>query len=360
VSNKESNMTVQLVGTFHDRDLDGVHKAAATVGMAVHANASVGAAFGRLRAAAPPACVLVGGGVELKRFVDAVRDEVQLFTLPVLACVAAPDAALFAAACLTGVDDVLVSGDVGGLSRRLSHLARPRSDQRPQANLGRVLVCTPDVVARRRIGRTLRQVGFEVEYASDLSGLRARGVAAPLFAVAAGVASSDVEHRRAGIGDVARIDAVPVLFLDLDDEQARNGDAQIVDATGRLLFFADERVKAEFKDRRGSNRKLYATVCSLREPGRNQVTFGVTYNISRDGMYIRTYDPPRPGTHLWLELDAPGSGVPLHLRCTAVWQRLPGAGRGVIPPGFGLSLDRLSCPSDDYREFLEGYTALPG
>jgi hypothetical protein len=354
-------MTISLVGGFDDRELDGIRNAAAAAGMTVHASSSAGAALGRLRSGATPVCVIVGSSIDLKRFVEDVRDEAQLFTLPVLACVEPRDVAAFGDAFVAGVDDVIASGDGDGVARRLAHLAQLRSDERPEANLGRVVVCIDDIVARRRVGRTLRQAGFDIEYASDLERLRAPGVAAPLFAVAVGRPPGDIEHRRVGIGDVARIGLVPVLFLELNLEYSRrDSDAQIVDATSRLLFFADERVKAEFKDRRGSVRKLFATVCSFREPGSPAATFGATYNVSRDGMYVRTFDPPRSGTLLWIELRAPETGLPLHLRGRVVWQRLPGAGRGVLPPGFGLSLNRANSPSEDYREFLEGYATLPG
>lgn len=355
-------MTVHVVGTFGNGQLDGIQRAAVTAGMTVQTNTSAGAAFGRLRGGAkPPICVLVGPGVDIKRFVESVRDEAQLFTIPVFACVADPSAEVFADAFTAGVDDIVVSGDIAGIARRLAHLERSRGDQRPEATLGRVVVCIDDIVARRRVGRTLRQAGFDVDYATDLEQLRAPGTTAPLFAVANGRPPLGIDPRRASIGDVARVGTVPVLFLEVDREYSpRHSEAQIVDATGRLLFFADERVKAEFRDRRGSARKLYASVCSFREPGSAAATFGATYNISRDGMYVRTFDPPRAGTNLWIELSAPGTAVPLHLRGAVVWQRLSGVGKGVLPPGFGLSINRPNCPSEDYREFFDGYTSLPG
>ena len=75
-------------------------------------------------------------------------------------------------------------------------------------------------------------------------------------------------------------------------------------------------------------------------------------------MYIRTLDPPRPKSPIWLELRAPGSGAPLHLRATAMWQRLPGSGSGVLPPGFGLRLDASRCPAGDLQELIAGYEEL--
>jgi len=127
-----------------------------------------------------------------------------------------------------------------------------------------------------------------------------------------------------------------------------------------LLFFADERTKAAFTDRRASVRKLHSAVCSFREAGSVEPSFGVTYNVSSEGLYIRTLDPPAAGTTIWVELHAPSTTVPVHLRAAAVWQKLPGGGKGVVPPGFGLRLDYRTCPPDDLGEFLKGYAALLG
>jgi hypothetical protein len=73
---------------------------------------------------------------------------------------------------------------------------------------------------------------------------------------------------------------------------------------------------------------------------------------------VRSFDPPRSGSSLWIELRAPGSGTPLHLRATVVWQRLPGAVGGVMPAGFGLLIDHKNCPPADLREYLSGYASL--
>jgi len=358
----QAKMTVLLVGVFSEAEREDIQRAAARSGMGVHFSVSPTSALTRLRTSRQGAtCVLAARGFDLRRFVDAVRDEAELFTLPVLACVPLPSADAFSEAYLAGADDVIVAGDAGGITRRLSHLSQARSPERPEATLGHVIVCAEDAGARRRIGRTLRQAGFEVAFGSDLDEVQkaSREPSPPLFAVAVGTPPDGVEHQHVAIGNVARIGGVPVLFMPADDRQAaaQNSD-QLIDATGRLLYFADERAKANFTDRRASSRKLYTSVCSFREAGSFVPSYGVTYNVSREGVYVRSFDPPRPGSALWLELRAPSSGTPLHLRATAVWQRLPGAGAGTLPPGFGLQLDHRQCPPADFREYLSGYAAL--
>ena len=87
--------------------------------------------------------------------------------------------------------------------------------------------------------------------------------------------------------------------------------------------------------------------------------YGVSHNISRDGMYVRTLDPPRPDVQLRVELRLPPNDTLVHLRARAVWQRMPGAGRGVLPVGFGLQLQAEACSSTDLAAWLEGYAQLP-
>jgi len=362
IQRKQASLSVFLVGSFSDLDREEFQRAAFRAELTTHASPNLSHALTRLRAGREtPLCVLAAPNVDIKRLVDAVRDEAELFALPVLACVSHASAAAFSGAWMAGADDVLVGSDYGGLSRRLALLGQARSAVRPEATLGSALVCVDDGQARRRIGRTLRHAGFDVSFASDvreIATVTAQG-STPMFAVAVGEPPEGLDHQRVAIGSVARMSRVPVLFLEADAERglAQSGE-QIVDATGRLLFFADERVKEAFTDRRVSTRKLCATVCSFREAGSLIASYGVTYNVSGEGLYVRTLDPPRPSSALWIELQTPSSGVPIHLRATAVWQRSPGAGKGALPPGFGLSIDRPLCPPNDVREFLRGYSFL--
>jgi hypothetical protein len=356
-------MTALLVGAFSDAEREDVQRAAARSGIAVALSATPSSALTRLRSGGRQAatCVLAARGFDLRRFIDAVRDEAELFTLPVLASVLQPSSDVFSEAYLAGADDVVVAGDSGGLTRRLAHLSQAQSSQRPAATLGHVVVCAEDAGARRRIGRTLRQAGFDVAFGADLEAVQAaaRGGSPPLFGVAVGEPPDGLSHQQFVLGNVARVDGVPVLFMPADEREATaHGGEQLIDATGRLLFFADERAKATFTDRRSSARRLYTSVCAFREAGSYVPSYGVTYNVSREGMYVRTFDPPPPASVLWTELRAPGSGQPLHLRVDVVWQRLPGAVGGTLPPGFGLRIDQRHCPPADVRDYLSGYASL--
>jgi hypothetical protein len=307
--------------------------------------------------------VLVAADLDVKQLTDAVRDDAKLFAVPLLVMLSRASSSAYRDAFLSGADDVLVASDEGGLTRRLANLLLHRPDVRPAATLGRTTIVSTDEPSRRRLGRTLRQVGFDVSYASSLDEVKALAGTpdAPAFVVTTEQPAPELGVNVRSPRRATTLAGIPVMFVTPEDMAAaltRTGD-QVVDLTGRLLFFADEQAKARFKDRRSSARKLCATICSFREAGALQAAYGLTHNISREGMYVRTIDPPRPDTVLWLELNVPGAETPVHLRGRVMWQRLPGAGTGVLPPGFGLKIEAAECPPKDLQAFLRGCDALP-
>ncbi len=355
-------MIALVVGDFRDVERDHVVKAAARADATAVFCSTVAKALTRMRAGHErPLCVLVSGDADVKELVDGIRDEAELFTVPVLVLLARLSSDAYRAAYLAGADDVVIAGDIGGFTRRLANLHQHSSSGRPAATLGRAVVASQSEESRRRLGRTLRHVGFEVSYASSMDEVirGAQDGQKPVFAVVSGAAPADALASATGLRNVATLAGIPTLFLNTEDAQvATHADDQIADVTGKLLFFADEQAKADFKDRRVSTRKLYSIICSFREVGGLQPTYGVTHNLSREGIYIRTLDPPRPESALWIELHAPVNGTPIHLRARAVWQRLPGGGKGVLPPGFGLRIDTDQCPPHDLAALARGYEAL--
>lgn len=355
-------MNALIVGDFKELDRDQLVKAAARADTTVVFCPDVVKALSRMRAGHErPLCVLVSGEADVKQLVDGIRDEADLFSVPVLVLLSRLSTDGYRDAYLAGADDVVIAADIGGFTRRLANLYQHSSSDRPAATLGRAVVASVSEESRRRIGRTLRQVGFEVSYASSMDDVirSAQDGQKPAFAVVSGAAPEGALPSNTGLRNVATIAGIPTLFLTAEDEQlAKHADGQIADVTGKLLFFADEQAKADFKDRRLSSRKLYSSICSFRDVGALQPTYGVTHNLSREGMYVRTLDAPRSQGALWIELHAPMSGTPLHLRAHAVWQRLPGVGKGVLPPGFGLRIDAEQCPPGDLKALADGYEAL--
>ena len=125
-----------------------------------------------------------------------------------------------------------------------------------------------------------------------------------------------------------------------------------------LLFLANELLRPETSNARASTRLLYGVLSSFRTAGSLTPTFGLTYNLSREGLYVRTLDPPARGSTLWVEMRAPGHREAIHLRGEVVWATGPHSPGGTAPSGFGLRILEDECPPADLAMYREGYRSL--
>jgi uncharacterized protein (TIGR02266 family) len=125
-----------------------------------------------------------------------------------------------------------------------------------------------------------------------------------------------------------------------------------------LLFLANELLRPGVKDLRASERVLFGAICAFRPAGAMEPVHGLSYNLSREGLYVRTLDPPSRGTSLWLEMRPPHSRDAVHLRGTVAWSKGLDRPGGVVPPGFGIRLEQDRCPSADLCAYRDGYDAL--
>lgn len=306
-------------------------------------------------------CIFVSKAELLEPISTWVRDRARFFSVAVVALVTHPSDNTFRAAYAAGADDALVHGDLGGITRRLANLeSRPK--QRPPVNQGLAAIAFPDIARRRVLGRTLRQAGFDVGYAASMDELRALSESAtpPTLLVTHPGFPPDGGH--AAIEAVREILGKPRLaglVMPATDEEAAGARTETgTEEAGRLLFFAEEAMRADARDMRASTRMLHYGMCAFREAGSLFPTFGLTHNISRQGLYVRTMDPPRPGSDLWFEMRAPELEVTVHLRGKVVWRREPKVMGGTAPPGFGLRIDAEACPQGDLKAYESGYEQL--
>ena len=132
---------------------------------------------------------------------------------------------------------------------------------------------------------------------------------------------------------------VPTLMLE-DDAWQTAGQTK-----GRVLFFADEAAaRASHVEARRSERVLYESICAFRMAGAMEPAYGLSHNLSREGMYVRTLSPAPVGTELWIELRT-ALGVPVHLRGRVMWRREAGNSSATAPSGFGFQVDRDQTPA---------------
>ncbi len=322
-----------------------------------------------------PRAILLEQGPEVAAFVSWCRGEARYFSVPILLTVRRPTEAAYAEAHAMGADDVVLATDVGGLTRRLARLAEVDPSRRPPTRMGRALLVSPDVTSRRLLGRVLRMAGFAVDFAAGLDEalqLAARRQDASLMVLGAALGEAGGEDLRAPLRALREAMGAPelpaVLLCERGEQLARCRraltDEPAVATVARrgpaddLLFVANELLRPGVRELRASDRLLHGTLCAFRPAGVFEHGYGLTYNISREGLFVRTLDPPPPGQGLWIELRPPGHGQVVHLRARLVWTRSLGGQGGAAPPGFGLRFEEEACPQEDLRAYRRAYEQL--
>lgn len=303
-----------------------------------------------------PGCLFVPRQGDYRAVVGAIRDVGELFAIPLIALVEHPSESAFCAALAAGANDAVITGDVNGVLRRLASLAISATKPRPPKHNGLAVIASTDVPRRRQLGRTLRQAGFEITFASVPEEVQsaARGPVAPTLLVTTpsfaphGIPATGLKGTGPG--------GVETVVLG-EAQQVALGAATGTDTTGELLFRAEEALRGGVQERRASARIHFATVCSFRKSGDLQPNFGLTHNISAGGLYVRTLDVPAAGASLWIELRVPYTNQTVHLRGEVVSVTSPASGTA-RPPGFGIKLLNEQCLTADLDAFLATYTEL--
>lgn len=334
------------------------HEEDALAAAAKHASAhldraSVAEMVERLQAHAhEPCCVVVTEGAEVRPVVERLRDHGDLLTVPVIATLLHAAEYLVGGAFADGADDVVVAGDRGALVRRFASLkaAKPRGPAQ-----GVALVACSDPAKRRVWGQALRRAGFDAQYVANPNELRgSRAVAAVNLALIAEDFPRGADEAIAVLRAEAGNPTLPALVIAAQGTTRSIGYDTNANLDSQLLSFAEEVARGDLVDQRASKRLPYATMVGFRQAGSLLVDFALSHNVSLDGLFVRTLDPPRSASVTWIELRAPSSDTVVHLRAEVMWRREPGT-LGATPFGFGARLLDAQCPPDDLRDYRAGY-----
>lgn len=360
-------MRAVAIGPFNRAQVDTLTSAAERSRVSVEVYESFEVARAELeRDDTTPGCVLASSDSPLREIVAWIRARRGWYNLPVFALVPRPTESVFADAFAFGADDAIVDHDLIGIQRRLAAVGKVDPSARPPACEGRALVASANIAQRQSLGKVLRQAGFDVCYAGEASELLQAGgaaqpptlvVATPSFPPMGGDAAVDT------VRIAARNPKLPAIVVGARGPASTTGALQTAatrgeDVKGKLLFFAEEALRAgPAKDQRASKRLHFATICAFRMAGIMQPTYGLTHNISREGLFIRTIDPPPSGSDVWIEMRTFDDET-VHLRGTVVWRRQLDQIGGTAPPGFGVRLDVSKSPTADMGRYVSSYRNL--
>lgn len=353
-------MYAAAVGTFQASDEKVLSVAASHASTQLDFTSLESAARRMEEHAAEPRCLFVSHDADLGAVVSRLRQRASLLTVPVIAVVPHPSESYYLTAFAAGADDALVSGDRGGITRRLANLLSAKPPARTVPAQGVALVASDDIGMRRMLGQTLRRAGFDVTYATQAQELVDQAKSARALALVVATATfppSGAEAAIASARKAAQKPDLPALVVPSDADANWQPSDLTLGSSGQVLCFAEEVSRRDGTDKRVSPRIPYPTICSFRPGGVMHPAFGLTHNISREGLFIRTLDAPKPGTPVWIELRAPEGTSVVHLRGNVVWRREPGA-VGATPFGFGMRVQPDQCPQSDHSLYTAGYDGL--
>jgi len=341
-----------VIGSSGPRE-DGALAAAAQHSNAHLDRASVAEMVERLQAHAhEPCCVVVTDAAEVRQVVERLRDHGDLLTVPVIASLSHPAEHLLGGAFADGADDVVIAGDRGALVRRFASLKSAKNRGPAQ---GVALVACSDPAKRRIWGQALRRAGFDAQYAADQAELRgSRAASVVSLAVIAEDFPQGADEAIAALRASAGNPALPALVVAARGTTRTVGYDASANLNSQLLSFAEEVARGDLVDQRASKRLPYATMVGFRTAGSLLVDFALSHNVSFDGVFVRTLDPPRSASVTWIELRPPNSDTVVHLRAEVVWRREPGT-LGATPFGFGARILDSQCPPEDLRAYRVGY-----
>lgn len=314
----------------------------------------------------PTRCVLTDSPAEVRDIARVLRSDARCFGVPLIALTDHISDRIMLELHATGADDVTLVHDLGGVTRRLAALASFDPLARTALFQGSCLLAHSDVHRRQLFGRVLRQAGFDVSFAATMQEALAVAERTPPKVL---VVSNTLppEGGSRALQQLAEhwVGAMPAVLLASGQQSGSVSplgwtvvpeDAPPDD----LLFVVNELLRPrELLESRASRRILYATLCSFRAAGELETRLGLTYNISREGLYVRTFDAPPNRGQVWLELRPPGAARACHVRGEIVWVRTLATGaRGAAPPGFGVRLSFEQCPPIDRGVYVEQYDRM--
>lgn len=351
-------MITMIVGEFQKHAQAELQAAAQRAGAQSIFASSVERARALLQSLEPaPRCVFASVKSDLATLAEFMRDSTEFYTIPLVGLVSYPSSDSYQLANRQGADDCIPEYDTGGMTRRLANLFQGAPPRLPAANSGSALVAISDEKQRRHIGRRLRSAGYNVQFMSRDANERVPFDGPSRPAVIVTTLSTPPEFPNAAPGERSPdseqrpIPRVNVPFSTEDLISPRNlSDLEVGE---RLMFLVDEATRPVMNDVRASRRIQHSAIATFGSKRSFDHIYALTDNISRQGLYIRTLDPPAVGVDVRIHLRDKYGDV-LQIRGLVAWRYAPSQVGGRTCPGFGIRIAEEACPAED----LEKYRAL--
>ena len=273
-------------------------------------------------------------------FCARVRRCSALFDLQVIAIVDEPWSSAPKGAFALGADEYVPGFALERLTETLVALREESSPVGP-LHSGRIVLADPDREHRVTLGRQLRRMGLEVQFALDASiatDPSLRLIVAHVALPPEGAIRCLRTFRASNGADVpwvvfGRKDDLGAMQRQIDGES--NLAFLDIDAdASQIVFVVNGLLAKDLQSKRKTVRYPYETPARWTTSRGADDRWGYTYNINTGGIYVRTLTPPPPGTLLTLELRPPFGRGRVVVDGLVAWRQA--YTRSGQPPGFGV------------------------
>ncbi len=291
------------------------------------------------------------------------RSRARLSKLPVLTLSDTITDLDFASAFSWGADDVVPLGAQRPLLSRLRALPKELPTP-PEEKRGAALIAEHDQTRRTTLARVLRNAGFSVRFAVSSEDAQ-RFAADPQLALV--VSSQELLPETRRTIESARAAGSRANFIvcspprEMRAERAAVAGLSGVTVTDsfaapeNVLFVANE-LGSGRTNNRTSPRIPYGSRVAFRAAGREVDDHGFSYNVSENGLYVRTLALPE-GDEVWLELCAPRVERYVRFVGKIAWKRPFNYNESAtVPPGFGVAI--IDGAQRDRELWVQGYRQL--
>ncbi len=336
--------TVLVVGTFRADQRKRIDLVTRQAGFEPVIHEGIDAAFDWLQGKSPRVVLFDAALPKVHALCLRIRARRELVPVPVIGLVKAVSDSAIAKLFAAGADDFVPVGSSQALQRRLRTIPVEESVYPPPSR-GAAVAADADHERCEIIGRMLASAGFEVRYAVERRILDHyaldRDVELVVASAEFGEPAQMVKQARAGgckgtwiVTDVERDAACGAERIE------GVTDAVIVSAflpPDCLLFMSNELSAHEAVSKRAHKRMMHSTIVRFRQAGWTEDDFGVTYNVSEGGVFVRTLAPPAAKTPVTLELRPPGDGKTVRLEGVVAWAQPSRPGTFAnTPAGIGV------------------------
>jgi DNA-binding response OmpR family regulator len=312
----------------------------------------------------PHSLLLDGSGGSLERACLEVRAQVRYALVPIIALAPEVNELAFAEVFSCGGDDVVGIRASEALTARLRRLPVSPWERPPTSADKTALISASDRNRRIVLARVLGNAGYPIRFAVDLNETdRVARDSSPRLVVI----DTELEGVQELITRAAPRNPKTLWIVSTAPRHMRQchswlrdlENATVTDSFAppeNIVFLANELGRGKGNDKRASKRLLYGTMVAFRCAGREEDDFGLSYNVSAGGLYVRSLAPPVED-RVWLELRPPRTERLVRLEGRVCWRRGYGpSSMATVPPGFGIEITDGS--KADREAWVAGYKSF--